>query len=487
MARSLPNGTSDASHAPDATVDSDLELTPGAEATSPSPDPEADDPGARTHADTLAQAYIPTIVPSFAYAPPPENLAVPAWVGASEHNALPRRRRVPPEQDPRRVRTPADPRERSPARHSPAPFLRVRTPETPAPRAVPNGAVNGERRVLVPPRLPPPMPLLAPVPQPNRPIRAAFLPRGGRGRAHNAPRSHNPNAIPVTHRGPLTFAALDARLHAPRGNTYLRIHGAAAASQLVWTGERASSGFSAVSPAYAGLSPSAYAAARTALAYGAPGWVPGPYLADMAARHVLAEAPEDGTSAWISATSSLNWAVWAVAQALVGGENEVRMAVIVPTGEVFLPASRITLPLAAANRAKDAGEVLFFARVFGGSVTADLVWTSEALPFALPARFWKTRAQRPLVGSWLDNLRFDPREPFERAVAHMGAGGEVWPDQPVHSLGHAWPPTSSDSGDADKDTAEVPVEEMTLLSLSPAPVVRGLQAPLEPERCFLLW
>lgn len=379
MARAQPpNGTSDASNASPAASDSDLELTAGA--ATPTPD-DNDDPEARTQADSLAQAYIPTMLPSFAYAPAPENLAVPAWVGGSEHN-LPRRRRVAPEHDPRRVRTPADARQLSPVRGAPAPFLRSRTPEAPntTPRALPNGIVNGERRAFIPPtpRLAPPVPMLAPVPQPNRPPRAAFLPRGGR-RPHPVPRHANPNAIPVPQRGPITFAALDARLAAPRGNTYLRIHrihGNAAASQLVWSGDLASSGFSATSPAYAGLSPSAYAAARTEFGYG-PGWVPGPYLADMAARHVLAEAPEDGTSVWISATSSLNWAVWAVAHALASGEEEVRTAVIVPSGEVFLPASRIALPLPAASRAKDAGEVLFFARVFGGSVTADLVWTSE--------------------------------------------------------------------------------------------------------------
>ncbi|RSH88889.1 hypothetical protein EHS25_002551 [Saitozyma podzolica] len=103
----------------------------------------------------------------------------------------------------------------------------------------------------------------------------------------------------------------------------------------------------------------------------------------------------------------------------------------------------------AAARAREAGEVLVYGRVFSESVLADLTWTRNDLPFELPAKFWKPTWHPSLPGltGWLARLRWDPRvESFARAWEAMGRWYDIgagWKGQPVKESPWQWPPPGS--------------------------------------------
>ncbi|BEJ01068.1 hypothetical protein CcaverHIS631_0509250 [Cutaneotrichosporon cavernicola] len=234
----------------------------------------------------------------------------------------------------------------------------------------------------------------------------------------------------------ITYHSLLSFLTGPPGPV-VRVHHYKSNAGLVWDGTPAS-GFSA--PMFRALSPNAYVEAMDAAQLGRR-WNLGLGVRELAAKHILGQTEEP--SPWISATTHLDAAIAFIARELALGMNEVRLAVIIPTNEVRIPAADVLKPI--PGQVDRSAEWLFYGRIFADSVIADIRWTRTRLPFDLPPKFWKSRGE----GSWTRHLRWDAR------VA-------LWPNirlilqrppqvSPRSTLGQSMPPllhraTSSSSG-----------------------------------------
>ncbi|BEJ16312.1 hypothetical protein CspHIS471_0509170 [Cutaneotrichosporon sp. HIS471] len=194
----------------------------------------------------------------------------------------------------------------------------------------------------------------------------------------------------------ITYHSLLSFLTGPPGPV-VRVHHHKRNAGLIWDGTPAS-GFSA--PMFRALSPSAYVDAMDAAQLGGR-WNLGLGVRELAAKHILGQTEEP--SPWISATTHLDAAIAIIARELALGMNEVRLAVIIPTNEVRIPAADVLKPV--PGQVYRSAEWLFYGRIFAGSVIADIRWTRGRLPFDLPPKFWKSRGE----GSWTRHLRWDAR------------------------------------------------------------------------------
>lgn len=210
----------------------------------------------------------------------------------------------------------------------------------------------------------------------------------------------------------------DLAVYSHRKQMVFRVHDASPHCPLRWTGELATSGFRAPNRNLH-LTPTAYEHALGHLRRRF--WSEGPWTIQCMARHVLGEplrVPRlitrfteigDEPSSWISATASLDWAIWDVARRLASPASpgqepeEVRIAVIrtstdhapsreQPGGALWaLPATYLDRALprlwenpnktavyrAAAQMAKSRQEMLYYGRIFADSIVADVVFTKK--------------------------------------------------------------------------------------------------------------
>jgi len=158
---------------------------------------------------------------------------------------------------------------------------------------------------------------------------------------------------------------------ASRGGLF-RVHDTTCIAKFV-PGDGSESGFSA--PEFIHLSASTYPEDAPWKGHA------GSFLATRVSTHVRGE-PNNVPNPWISATSNLDWAVWSVVRGLSRGLGRVEIALLSPMHEhrarpdfalrECAPGARGAIMAATA-----AGEVLFYGRVFAGSVLANTVWTLE--------------------------------------------------------------------------------------------------------------
>lgn len=178
----------------------------------------------------------------------------------------------------------------------------------------------------------------------------------------------------------ISYQSLQAFLQNSSTGAVVRVHHYRSKSHLVWDGDMDRSGFSAES--FRALSPKEYAIAIEKSQLG-PGWAFGPHFRDTAAKHVLGEVGEE-PSPWISATANLDSAIWAIARALAHRPPEVRLAVIVPTTEVGIPAKDVLIDKpGGVVPDEQRGELLFFGRIFAQSIVADIRWTQKVRSYAV--------------------------------------------------------------------------------------------------------
>lgn len=159
--------------------------------------------------------------------------------------------------------------------------------------------------------------------------------------------------------------------------TVLRVHHYRSKSALIWNGDIARSGFSAQTT-FLELSPEQYAVGIEN-ANLKPGWAMGSYFRETAITHIRGQVPKEPTP-WISTTTDLDSAIWAIARCLALREaGEVHLAVIVPTTEIRIPATKFL-----GERNQNGGntmiakfEWLFYGRIFAKSIIADISWTRK--------------------------------------------------------------------------------------------------------------
>ncbi|KAL1411650.1 hypothetical protein Q8F55_002615 [Vanrija albida] len=267
-----------------------------------------------------------------------------------------------------------------------------------------------------------------------------------------------------------TFASLAP---SPTNPTFLRVHSRASASPLLWTGDAATSGFSARNGNLAALTPSSYAASLAARDPPTPwaGWKDNTYTATSALDHLVRRSPPflpdthaaDDGSPWISTTRSLTWAVWEVARRLSpppapvhafvvaqpAAEARVELAVISPGEEACLDPLPLVRGLwrargdgeggkltgnqrdalqAAEFAARACDETLFYGRIFASSVLANYEFTRGDIPIALPAYFFRHEL-RP-AEDWVDALVWRPDvHSFPQALDLLQASRRVHNDQ----------------------------------------------------------
>lgn len=226
-----------------------------------------------------------------------------------------------------------------------------------------------------------------------------------------------------------TYASLTEALRDRR--ILLRVHTSPSSPLPGQRNGPSTSGFTARNVAFRGLDPDQYASAVAGLR-GDRDWAEGSYMRQIIVDHVnnrtpvtrLSSTPGANTegrgrgrggrthqhrprlrlevdqSPWISTTGDLNWAIWYIARLLSRNRGHVHLSIINNTrrswvsGELrispFLNRPRAewdNLPsvgreryLRARSSAARAREVLFYGRIFGESVLADMTFTHHVSP-----------------------------------------------------------------------------------------------------------
>ncbi|WWC70015.1 uncharacterized protein I206_103959 [Kwoniella pini CBS 10737] len=189
---------------------------------------------------------------------------------------------------------------------------------------------------------------------------------------------------------------------------------------------------------------------------------------------------------WISTTKSIDWSIYEIARRLTHhqltgqGQGEIKLAVINTNTTLsgnskkdekvkeriinphscllshesgILSPNKLEASKTARERSWQSFELLYWGRIFGESISEDLTFTAEYLPFRLPSKFWRHDTGIPgridstrdsELPGWLGKLRWDPiKDDWPTALVHLRQNlypTTKWVEQPLHDWGSVWPP-----------------------------------------------